>query len=239
VIDVPRFFIDDVSSDVLAVSGDDARHIAKSLRMRAGEEIILCDGRGTDAHCEIENIGEEVAVRVLRRVKNAAEPDIRATLYMGCPKGGKLEFIVEKAVELGAGAIVPVITGRSVSRPAGDGASRRGERLRRHAREAAKQCGRGIIPEVGDFISFDEMLGELSRYDEILFCYEGGGEPIGRVCGGIQAESVAVIIGPEGGFGPEEADALKKAGATAVSLGPRVLRCETAALAALTVVLMI
>ena len=234
---MPRFFIDDITPDILTISGDDARHIAKSLRMRAGEEIILCDGCGMDACCKITDIGEDVTARVLYREKNSAESNVRVTLYMGCPKGGKLEFIVEKAVELGAVRIVPIVTSRSVSRPTGDSAKRKTERLRRHALEAAKQCGRGIVPDVGLFILFDEMIRELKDYDQILFCYEGGGQPIGGLREMTDVRNTALIIGPEGGFEPAEAQSLEKTGANTVSLGPRILRCETAAIAALSVIL--
>ncbi len=236
---MPRFFIEDIEGDRLTVTGDDARHIGRSLRMKPGEEITLCDTRGTDCLCVIESVSEtDVIVQVRERRKSDTEPTVRVTLYQGYPKGDKLETVIEKAVELGVSAVVPVLTERSVARPDAKSASRKLERWQRHALEAAKQCGRGIIPQVEPLIGIAALPARMAAHDCAIFCYELGGEPLTKALGSSPSD-VGIFIGPEGGISSAEADALVKAGAVPVTLGKRILRTETAPLAALTAVMLL
>lgn len=236
---MPRFFIENADSDYIYITGADAHHIARSLRMRPGERLTVCDTRGVDCECEIDSVADEaVGLRVLSRRESNTEPTCSVTLYQGYPKGDKLETVIEKAVELGAARIVPVLTERSIARPDDKSAARKLERWQRRALEAAKQCGRGRIPEVEPLCSFGEMCTRLSAHSLSLFCYELGGRPLRET---VKADSrdVAVFIGPEGGISAEEAERLLAAGCVPATLGRRILRTETAPLAALTAIMLL
>ncbi len=237
---VPRFFVESIEGDLLTVTGDHARHIGRSLRMRPGEELTLCDTRGTDCLCVVETVSDSaVLVKVLERRPSDTEPTVAVTLYQGYPKGDKLETVIEKAVELGVTRIVPVLTERSVARPDDKSAARKQERWQRRALEAAKQCGRGIIPQVEQLIPFSQLGARMSAHDTALFCYELGGIPLSKSPVTSGTADVGIFIGPEGGISHPEAQALTEAGAVAVTLGPRILRTETAPLAALTAVMLL
>jgi len=235
---MPRFFVDQIPGDVIAVTGDDARHISRSLRMRPGEQLTICDGCGADCLCEIVSLDEsQVLLNVISRQPSESEPDVRVTLYQGYPKGDKLELIIEKAVELGACRIVPVLTERSVARPDSKSAAKKLERWQRHALEAAKQCGRGIIPQVGALTDFSHLPELMSGHKLCIFCYELGGSPLSRLLDEAKADDIAIFIGPEGGISKAEADALIACGCRAATLGKRILRCETAPLAAISAIM--
>lgn len=238
---MPRFFtaavqFDDARQNGSAVlDGEDGRHIARALRMRPGEALTLCDGAGFDYDGEIERIeGDTVTVRVLQKRRNASEPSLRVTLYPGVPKGDKLELVVQKAAELGAAEITPVLTARSVSRPDTKSAAKKQERLQRIALEAAKQSGRGAVPQIGAMTGFRDAV-RAAKGTKILF-YEGGGAPLAACLPEGQNE-VSVFIGPEGGFDAEEVEFAKANGVQTATLGPRILRTETAPLAALAVLM--
>ena len=236
---MPRFFIEDIEGDRLTITGDDARHIGRSLRMRPGEELTVCDTRGIDCLCVVESVSDtDVLVKVVERRSSDTEPTVKVTLYQGYPKGDKLETIIEKSVELGVSRIVPVLTERSVARPDEKSAARKLERWQRRALEAAKQCGRGCIPQVEPMVSFPAVPAMMSRHDRALFCYELGGQPLAQALGQ-QPGEVGIFIGPEGGISAAEAEALEAAGALPVTLGKRILRTETAPLAAITAVMLL
>lgn len=235
---MPKFFVNKnaVTGKGAIIEGEDAQHISRSLRMRAGESLTLCDCEGTDYMCEIESFSEgAVYLRVLEEKPTVSEPDCKVTLYQGYPKADKLELITEKAVELGVSAIVPVLMSRSISRPDEKSAAKKSARLQRHALEAAKQCGRGIIPKVSDMISWNELLKRIPEHELAITCYEAGGEPLRTFIG--NAKDIAIVIGPEGGIAENEIEALTEAGAKIVTLGKRILRTETAAIASVTAVM--
>ena len=235
---MPRFFVNGplAVGDTAVIDGADARHIAGALRMAVGESLTLCDGNGTDYAATITAIGKDaVAVSVDYAAPNATEPSLAVTLYMGMPKGDKLEFVIQKAVELGVTKVVPVVTARSIVRVSGKDAEKKQVRLQRIAAEAAGQCGRGIIPTVYAPIDFKTALARLKE-ERVLLCYEGGGAPIGTLVTPDDT-AVSLVIGPEGGFAPEEVEAIKALGGQIATLGPRILRCETAPLAALAVLM--
>lgn len=236
---MPRFFVESIEGDLLTVTGDDARHIGRSLRMRPGEELTLCDTCGTDCRCVVEEINDSaVLVRVVERRPSDTEPTVSVTLYQGYPKGDKLDTVIEKAVELGVSRIVPVLTERSVARPDDKSAARKLERWQRRALEAAKQCGRGRIPQVEPMIAFSALPDRIKAHGTALFCYELGGQPMSGLVGG-DTSDVAIFIGPEGGISSAEAQALLDAGAVPATLGKRILRTETAPLAAITAVMLL
>ncbi len=233
---MPRFFVDCVAGSTAALYGENAVHAAKSLRMRVGEELVLCDRDGIDHHCRITSISADaVSVTVQRSVPNTAELACPVSLYVAMPKGDKLEQIVQKAVELGVHDITPVLTARCVSRPDPKSMAKRTERLCRIALEAAKQCGRGRVPVVHELISFEHALERMRCASVAMLCYEKGGKRIESLIRPRQEGAIAVMTGSEGGFSPEEADRAAAAGALPVTLGARILRAETAPLYVLSV----
>ena len=230
---MPKFFVDRelISDTSVTLLGDDAYHIARALRMAVGDEINVSDGCGRELVCRLTKIrdGECTADIIAEGEKNAESP-VDITLFMAMPKGDKLEVVVQKAVELGAVSVVPFESERCIKRPSPEKAAKLTERLSRIAREAAKQCGRSRLPEVGALISLLDMTNRLKSFDLSLFCYENEGE---KTLKKVLEESrtvktVAVIVGAEGGFSPAEAERIKAAGGISVGLGPRILRCETA-----------
>ncbi len=235
---MPRFFVNSplTVGDTAVIDGADARHIAGALRMSVGEALTLCDGAGTDYTCTITAVNKDsVSATVDAAAPTASEPTLAVTLYMGMPKGDKLELVIQKAVELGVSAVVPVITTRSIVRVDGKDAEKKRVRLQRIAAEAAGQSGRGIIPRVEAPIAWKAALARLATENSLL-CYEGGGAPIGTLISPSDT-AVSLVVGPEGGFDPAEVDAVVASGGKIATLGPRILRCETAPLAALAVLM--
>lgn len=239
---MPRFFIPPPalpsSADApsrAVIDGPDARHIRGALRMRTGDNLTLCDGAGSDYYCEITGFGDEtVELKILYRAPTACEPTLAVTLYQGLPKGDKLEWIIQKAVELGVTRIVPVETARSVARLTGKEEKKR-VRWQRIADEAAGQCGRGILPPVNMPLTWRQAVEDMSSRGKdvpLIVCYEGGGEPLSALAD-VRTGALSLVIGPEGGFKPEEIQELTGRGARIATLGKRILRCETAPLAAL------
>lgn len=232
---MPRFFIDGTADGRAYIAGADALHIAKALRMRPGEALTLCDGKGTDFDGVLETVTDrQVTVRISASRPSQAEPTLAVTLYQGLPKGDKMDWIIQKAVELGVTAVVPVATRRSVTRLEGK-ADKKQERWQRIAAEAAGQCGRGMLPSVERPLSWSQALSRLSGEPALVF-YEGGGRPL-RELVTPSTRRLSVFVGPEGGFDPEEIDAIRRQGGGVATLGPRILRCETAPLAALTLLM--
>ena len=223
---MPRFFTGQVNRERALIVGEDARHIALALRMKAGERLTVCDADGQDYQCVIERISpEQVELRVEEVAPSAGEPGVWITLYQALPKGDKMETIVQKAVELGVGRIVPVLTHRCVSRPDDKSMRKKCERYNRIALEAAKQCGRGRVPEVAPLVGFREAVAQMRA------------DPLREVLTGRLGDRVSILIGSEGGFEPSEAAFAAENGLVPLSLGSRILRCETAPLAAITAIL--
>lgn len=237
---MPRFFIENLSETAsFRVTGEDAHHIARVLRMKPGESLTLCDGAGTDYLCELDCLADGEAVcRLVEKTPSRGEPTVQATLFMALPKGDKMDFIVQKATELGATTVVPYLAGRCVSRPDEKSMAKKTLRWQKIAREAAMQCGRGVIPEIRPCVSFEQAVKEATALDLSLFLYENERQNGVRAALTEQPYTkVGLMVGPEGGFEPAEAEAAERAGMQIVSLGTRILRCETAPLAALTAVM--
>ena len=238
---MPRFFTENILWDEKQntgrgwLTGEDFHHLTRSLRMRSGEAVTLSDGAGTDYFGTLEEItADRAEILLTEKQTSRGEPSVFVTLYAGMPKGDKLELIVQKAVELGVSRIVPVLTARSISRPDKKAADKRRERLARVALEAAKQCGRGRVPEVAALTGFAEAIE--SAEGKKIFFYEGGGAPL-QDCVSTENAEISIFIGPEGGFAAEEVDLAKTHGAITATLGPRILRTETAPLAALSIIM--
>lgn len=228
-----RFFADsgDIAGDKLQITGDEAKHIKNALRMRPGDTLIAFDGTGVDYTCRITDVGETVQAVVSGKARNLCEPDIAVTLYQAYPKSAKMEEIVQKAVELGAASVVPFLSARCVKKPA-DAA-----RLRRVALAAVKQCGRSLLPRVPDIVRFEDALERMKKHDKLIVCWE---EERARALSAALAgrmRDIGVVIGPEGGFEKAEVDLMRAAGGESVTLGPRILRTETAGVAVLAAVM--
>ncbi|MFA5659339.1 MAG: RsmE family RNA methyltransferase [Oscillospiraceae bacterium] len=233
---MPRFFCKEILSDTAVISGDDAGHISRSLRMKAGDEIILCDKKGFDYFCIIKEISDIIACEIIKKEQSKSEPDIKVTLFQALPKADKLELIIQKSVELGVCEIVPVLTKRCVSRPDEKAMAKKLERFSKISLEAAKQSGRGIVPKIGRLISFAQTIEALKSFDTGIIFYEGGGKSLSHI-DFTNIKSAGIFIGPEGGFEPDEVNFCEKSGIIRASLGPRILRCETAPLAALSIIM--
>ncbi|MBO5313517.1 MAG: 16S rRNA (uracil(1498)-N(3))-methyltransferase [Clostridia bacterium] len=232
---MPRFFIrqnqieEKENERVITITGDDAHHISRSLRMAVGEKIEVCDMQKSLYECELVGFFDGyVTARILSEGKAETEPPCFIRLYQALAKGDKMETIVQKSIECGACEIVPFSSERCVVRLDKKDAGKKVERWQKIAESASKQSGRGIIPQVKPVLSFSEMLDSLDG--TVLFCYEG--EDTVSIREALEKteikDCVSVIIGSEGGFSLKEAELLKQRGAISVSLGKRILRCETA-----------
>jgi len=222
-----RFFVpqENICGEIVTITGEDVTHITKVLRMREGDTFTACDGCQGDYLCKLIAADKKtVTAHILEKKENEAEPPVFITLYQGLPKASKLDYIVQKCVEIGVCRIVPMHSARVVKA----GEVKR-ERLSKIALEAAKQSGRGIVPEVGETISFREAVKAAARADLALFPYECEKEcSLRQALRGKTPRTVSVLIGPEGGFTDEEKTIADENGLLVVTLGRRILRTETA-----------
>jgi 16S rRNA (uracil1498-N3)-methyltransferase len=231
----PRFFADGAYAvgDIVELRGADARKLTVVLRARSGDPLEICDSTGRSFAATLEAGSDRVRARLGAVVDRPREPSVETVLAQAVPKGAKMDFVVEKATELGVARIVPVLTERTVAEPAGGS---KVERWRRLARAAAQQCGRTRVPEVAEPALWDAVLAAAQPGDLLLFPWElADREPLRERLPSLLAGAhrVIVLIGPEGGITHAEAERAIAAGAHAVSLGARILRTETAGLAVL------
>lgn len=233
---MPKFFEDSFSPEQPFLRGEHLRHIGYALRMRAGEHLTVC-ACGTDYECEIEEITPEaVSLRILSALRCCAEPTVSVTLFQALPKADKLEQIVQKSVELGVTEIVPVLTRRCIVRMNSGDFQKKLPRYQKIAQAAAQQSGRGMIPAVAPLHTLEQAAERMRTLDVPLVLYEGeGGVSFSAVRA--DANSYGLCIGSEGGFDPKEIEFLQAQGVQSVWLGKRILRCETAPLTALSVLM--
>ncbi|MBQ7128643.1 MAG: 16S rRNA (uracil(1498)-N(3))-methyltransferase [Clostridia bacterium] len=233
---MPHFF-EKVEGNEVLIKGENANHIKNSLRMKLSEKITLCD-KGLNYECEIKEIcADGVKVAVLDVLPNISEPDVQITLYQCLPKGEKFEFVIQKAVELGVSKIVPVLSSRCVSRPDEKKAKKKNERYNKIALSACEQSGRGKKIEIANQIDFKTAVENAKLSELVILFYEGGGDSLKQIVK--EQKNIAIFIGPEGGFSQEEVEILEKSGAKTATLGKRILRTETAPLAALTAIMLL
>jgi 16S rRNA (uracil1498-N3)-methyltransferase len=240
VIAARRFFVDGTREvgGVVEIGGSDAHKIARVLRLREGDRLEIIDSAATAFAAAIDGMGRVVRVRLLeiagdRRAANAA---LHVEIAQAVPKGRRMEFVVEKGTELGAAAFLPFCCERSVGRQVG---AERLARWRRLARSAAQQSGRRDVPEIRDPLSFDALLERFGEYDYVLFAWELAPRVSlrERLLSELPGSGrVLVVVGPEGGFTHGEVESAARQGATLLSLGPRILRTDTAAIALLAVI---
>ena len=237
---MPRFFMNQIMpGDASAVlTGEQAAH-ARVLRLKPGEEIVLCDGQGTDYAARVQEITDgQIFCSIQSSGPSASEPRVHCTVYMGFAKGDKLEHVIQKATELGATEIVAFPSSRCVSRPDEKSLAKKLERWQKIAASAAEQSGRGRIPSVLTVNSYREAVERAARSELPLFPYENERTVSLRAAiGPAQFHTAAIMTGPEGGFSEDEVQLAEEAGMKICSLGPRILRCETAPLCALSAVL--
>lgn len=238
-----RFFVDNCSgaTDNVIITNSDVNHIKNVLRLRCGERILVSDGNGMDYECSITDISDDMVVAKIEDVfRNAAELSTKITLFQGMPKSDKLELIIQKAVELGVYEIVPVITKRTVVKIEDKKAAKKLERYNGIAESAGKQSGRGIIPQVREFMTFKQAIEYAKTLEMNIIPYEEaeGLEYSRQVIKDIKGKnSLGIFIGPEGGFAKEEVDLAISMGARCITLGNRILRTETAGLAVLSIIM--
>lgn len=233
---MPRFFDDTFNTAHPYLTGEHARHIGLSLRMRVGEAVTVC-ANGIDYQCEIVHITPEtIGLSVLSAAPCVAEPTVRVVLYQALPKADKLEQIVQKAVELGVSEIVPVLTKRCVARLTAKEFEKKRSRYEKIAQAAAMQSGRGKIPCIGALCTLEQAATQMQQNDVAVVLYEAeGGVRFSQIRA--DAKQYAVMIGSEGGFDPQEIALLQQYDVIPVWLGKRILRCETAPVAALAVLM--
>lgn len=217
----------------IILRGREARHLAVVLRLRAGESVIAVDAAGREHVIRLTAVTPGEAQGEVVESRPGTPPAVEMTVVQGVPKGAKMDDIIRIGTELGVHRFVPALTQRSVAEGRG-----RVERWRRIAVEAAKQSRRAGIPEVVDPLPFAGALDLVSDHDLLLFLWEGErSRTIGEVLRGAAPRRVALVIGPEGGFEEGEVEEAGRRGATSVSLGPLILRTESAGLAAVAMVL--
>ena len=232
-----RFFAEpgQIGEKEIVITGADVNHIRNVLRMRADEEVLIADGQGAEYRCKLTDLGEnEVRAQILWKLDGNAELASAVTLFQGLPKSDKMDLIVQKCVELGVNRIVPVSTKRAVVKLDAKKEQIRLKRWNTISESAAKQSGRGVIPEISGVMSFEKALEEAKKLDVLLIPYERAEHmaETRRVMGEIRpGQSVGIFIGPEGGFEESEVEEAVAAGARAITLGRRILRTETAGLA--------
>jgi len=240
---MPKYFFDPDSeqlrNDHVEISGDTAHHMQNVLRMQVGDIVTLCDGHNKDYTAVIEKYETRakqptVMFKVLESCASGTELQTQVTLYQALPKGDKLELVIQKCVELGVAKIVPVITSRTIQSKVSDG--KKTMRYNRIAESAAGQSMRGVIPKVCEAITFKDALilnfSNATEHELTMVAYENEKETTLRhVLGKGATSRINIWVGPEGGFAKEEVDALANHGAVPITLGARVLRTETAAIA--------
>ena len=235
-----RFFVtpEEMNADSLVLTGANAEH-AKVLRLKPGEEVLICDGDGNECRCAVERMdAREVELTVLERMESINEASVRVSIYMAFPKADKLEHVIQKATELGAYEIIAFPTSRCVSRPDDKSLSKKLERWQKIAASAAEQSGRGRIPRVLTLSSYAAALERAAQADKAILFYENEQATTMRMAmeqGG--AKTFSLLTGPEGGLDIKEVEQAEKAGLQVCTLGRRILRCETAPLCALSAVM--
>ncbi len=237
---MPKFFVcpDEIQGGFLVLTGENAAH-ARVLRIKPGDQVCVCDGAGNDYTCRVSDVSAgQISLVVQAQTPASSEPVVRCSIYMAYAKADKFEHVVQKATELGAYEIVAFPCARCVSRPDEKSLVKKRERWQKIAASAAEQSGRGRIPQVITVDNFEQAVSRACTCELALFPYENERQlSLRAAVGAAGFRTVSVMTGPEGGFTPEEAALARRCGMQLCSLGPRILRCETAPLCALTAVL--
>ena len=235
-----RFFVDptEMQEDFLVLTGENAAH-AKVLRLKNGEQVVVCDGSGKECVCTISDVSpERISLVVDHRQGSASEPKVKVSVYMAFAKGDKLEHVIQKATELGAFEIVAFPSARCVSKPDDKSLRKKLERWQKIAASAAEQSGRGMVPEVLVVSSYKDALRRAVSFDlSVLFYENEQATTLQMALKEKPYHSVSILTGPEGGLEPAEVQMAMDAGLRVCTLGKRILRCETAPLCALSAIM--
>lgn len=240
-----RFFITDdlIDGDMVRIEGSDFNHISRSLRLQPDDEIIVCPGDGRDFIVRLEEFNNNYVLgEIISREQNKNEPGVNVTLAQAIPKNKNMEMIVQKCTEIGIKAIIPLVTERTIVKLKGKKRKKRRQRWQRIAEAAAKQSQRGIIPEIDDIHNLKKIVDTKTEFDLILVCRAGeekkGLKDVLARVEMDQVKDILVIVGPEGGFRAGEIELIcGETGGYSLSLGPRILRTETAGLVVLSLLL--
>jgi 16S rRNA (uracil1498-N3)-methyltransferase len=234
-----RYFIvpSQIAGDIIIITGDDVHHIRTVMRNRVGD-VIVCCMFGFDYRVEIAEItSSSIYCTMIERFPSLGEPKVQVTLAQGLPKGEKIEWILQKGTELGAAKFLPFSSTRTIVKIDAKKAEKKQDRWSKIVKEAAEQAHRGKIPKVLLPVGWKGVLGEISKYDLSLIAYEKEAQALTKVLGSTSANSILLIIGPEGGFSEQEVAEATEHGAIPITLGSRILRTETAAISLLTCVM--
>ena len=245
---MPKFFVnqDQIKENNIIIEGQDVIHIKKVLRAKINDELQICNkDNGDNFICDIENITtEEIICKIKQKIKDSVESNIKVTIFQGLPKADKMEYIIQKSVELGVYDITPVEMKRCVVKLNEKDKIKKVLRWQKISEVASKQCGRDIIPEVNEIINIKELENLVSKYDVILVAYEDEKlntlkQQIMDIKNNILKEEIkiGIVIGPEGGLEKNDVEHLKESGAKVITLGKRILRTETVALKVLSIIM--
>jgi 16S rRNA (uracil1498-N3)-methyltransferase len=235
-----RFFVspEEMSGEEIVLTGENAQH-AKVLRLKAGENVLVCDGSGKECVCTVSDVSDgQISLVVRSRQESETEADVLVSVYMAFSKGDKLEHVIQKATELGAFEIVAYPSARCVSRPDDKSLKKKLERWQKIAASAAEQSGRGRIPQVVALTSYQEALNRGGMSDKRIFFYENESAVTLRMS--LESgcwKTVSIMTGPEGGFEASEVVKAQDTGWEVCTLGKRILRCETAPLCAVSAIM--
>ena len=235
-----RFFVDElpIDSGEVLLTGENAHH-AKVLRLKADEQVLVCDGNAMECLCAVkELLADEVRLEILERRAATAEAAVEVSVFMAFPKADKLEHVIQKATELGASRIVAFPSARCISKPDEKSLQKKLERWQKIAASAAEQSGRGKIPKVEVLPRFDDALKQAAQADQALLFYENEhATTLKMALSSKFYKTVSLLTGPEGGLEEREVEMARNAGMQICTLGKRILRCETAPLCALSAVM--
>ena len=245
---MPRFFVksEQIAQETINIIGEDVKHIKNVLRKIPGDIIEICNEENGKAYeCEIEKLEEETIISKIIKELEFQENQIKVDIYQGLPKADKMELIIQKSVELGVNAIIPVEMKRCVVKLDSKSADKKIERWQKIAESAAKQSGRNTIPEIQSLIKVEDIIKSKNEYDSIIVCYENEKDntikkELLQIKETLQRSgniNIAIVIGPEGGLDEKDVESLKQNGAKIVTLGSRILRTETVALNVLSIIM--
>lgn len=235
-----RFFVspEEMLGDFIILTGENANH-GRVLRLRVGEEVLVCDQQGNECICDITEVStSQITVAVKQRQASQSEACVKVSVYIAFPKGDKLEHVIQKSTELGVYEIIAFPSARCVSKPDAKSLSKKLERWQKIAESAAEQSGRGYVPQVKVLPSYKEVLNYAKESDKAILFYENEKATTLQSClNSGEYKTVSIITGPEGGLEPAEVQQAVDAGVAVCTLGKRILRCETAPLCAVSAIM--
>ena len=248
---MPKFFVkqEQINGDIIIIQGQDVNHIKKVLRAKIGDELQICNSQnGENFLCDIKEIeNEKILCKIKQKIEEKVESNIEVTVFQGLPKADKMEYIIQKSVELGVYDITPVEMKRCVVKLNEKDKNKKELRWQKISEVAAKQCGRDIIPQINKIINIKNICELIKKYDIVLVAYENEKEKTLKEQLKLLKEQteqkkdkvikIGIVIGPEGGLEEQDVEILKENGAKIITLGKRILRTETVALNVLSVIM--